>query len=312
MSSEVESVQKPDFEAEIDATIDKFFAEKGIITDVVSLDEKKFIIKELALANKKSEIVPKLNSLREAKGLPLLSGDFDIFYYVKEYAQLIEDISATYALNLSKKYRFANRITRIGKLNDVAEGILDRINKRENEGVSPRAEPTHNNNIKLFAQLMSAIDEQMGKLKVTRIDVGVSNGNQKQIAETSADIQSLITQALKKHSAQLPSAIEANFTDVTDYTKCEHGEEWSASYHCKLYNERCKVETGEISMCPLFLNKILLNNREWLVRRYTVDKMSRKQIAELAGCKEIDERAIDAITRRLKDVGVYRNSGTTA
>jgi hypothetical protein len=312
MTSEVENVQKADFEAEIDVTIDRYFAEKGIIQDTIDLEEKKFIIKELALANKKSEIVPKLNGLREAKSLPLLSGDFDIFYYAKEYAQLIEDISMTYALNLAKKFRFANRITRIGKLNDVAEGVLDRINKRESEGVKAIVEPTHNANIKLFAQLISAIDEQMGKLKVTRLDVNVNRGEVKQLAENAADIKAMVGEALKKFSNQLPSSVDANFTEVTDYDKCEHGEEWSSSCHCKVYNERCKVETGEISKCPLFLNKILLGNREWMARRYTVDKLSRKQIAELAGCKEIDERAINAVTRRLKDVGIYRNSGTTA
>jgi hypothetical protein len=306
MTSEVENVPL-DYESEIDGAIDAFFASKGVLKDLIELEEKKLIVRELALANKKSEIVPKLNELRRSKNLPELQYDFDIFYYAREYAELIEDISSKYALNLAKKYRFANRVTRIAKLNEVAESVLDRIHGREGRGLSEREEGRHNDNIKIFAQLLNAVDEQMGKLKMTKIDVNINRGEQKAQLDGAVDFRKMIEETLRRYSSQLPAAVDANFTDITDYGKCQYGEEWSATTHCKYHNEQCKVQTGELTKCPVFLNKILLGNKEWLSRRYANDRLSRRQIAELAGCKEIDDRAIDVVTGKLKELGLYRS-----
>lgn len=298
--------QSFEYENIIDQKIDAFLADKGSREDNLSLDEKKLVIKELALANKRAEIVPKLNQFRAEKGLPQLTAAFDIFYYAKEYSEIIEDVSLEYAKNISKKYRFANRVTRIAKLNDLAEAILDRISKRENFlggelPSDPREESAHNFNIKLFSQLISAIDEQMGRLKMTRIDVKVGSSD----AQTPEEIKQLVQDVLQKYNRQLPASVDANFTNVTDYDKCYYAEEWTNTIHCKYHNAQCKVQTGEISMCPLFLNKVLLSNREWMAGRYLKDGLSRRQIAELAGCKEIDERATDVVKRRLDDLGLW-------
>jgi len=292
-----------EYETLIDKKIDDFLASKGSKVDNLSLDEKKLVIKELALANKRAEIVPKLNVLRSEKGLPALNAAFDIFYYAKEYSEIIEDVSLEYAKNISKKYRFANRVTRIAKLNDLAESILDRIAQREKHTgeMDLKEESAHNFNIKLFAQLIGDIDEQMGRLKMTRIDVKVGSSD----TPSSEEVKQLIADVMKKFNNQLPAALDANFTNVTDYEKCHYGEEWTNTTHCKYHNAQCKVQTGEITVCPLFLNKVLLSNREWMAGRYLKDGLSRKQIAELAGCKEIDERATDVVRRKLDDLGLW-------
>lgn len=293
-----------EYEVLIDRKIDDFLASKGSKVDNLSLEEKKLVIKELALANKRAEIVPKLNEIRAERGLPTLTAAFDIFYYAKEYSEIIEDVSLEYAKNISKKYRFANRITRIAKLNDLAEALLERINAAEETRsytADVKNESVHNSTIKLFSQLIGAIDEQMGRLKMTRIDVKVGTSD----APNAEEVKQLITDVMKKFNNQLPAALDANFTNVTDYEKCYYGEEWTNTVHCNYHNAQCKVQTGEITLCPLFLNKVLLSNREWMAGRYLKDGLSRKQIAELAGCKEIDERATDVVRRKLDDLGLW-------
>lgn len=300
-----------DFETEADLAIDKYFAEKGVVKDVIELSEKKFIIKELAIANKKSEIVPKLNSQRRTLGLPEINPDFDIQYYAKEYAPIIEDISLHYAKNLAKKYRFANRITRISKLNELAESILNRIHTREGEdvmAVGDKEEKLHNENIKLFTQLVNAIDEQMGKLKLTKIDVNVRQGDEKAQLETPEAIREAVKEAIQRYRPQLPGSVDANFKDVTEYEKCSFGEEWTNQVYCQYHGSQCKVQADEVSICPFFLNKILLANREYMARRYIKDNLSLKQIAEIAGCKEINEKVLERVRTRLRDYGIARDT----
>jgi len=306
-----QDLQLVDFESEADGAIDKFFSERGVVRDLLEISEKKLIIKELALANKKSEIVPKLNALREQAGLPVLSKDFDIFYYAREYAPLIEDISLHYAKNLAKKYRFAGRVTRIAKLNDVAESVFDRITTRNSlESLPPKQESVHNDNIKLFAQLLNAIDEQMGKLKQTVVDVNVKHSDA--TLQDPAAVKTLVEDIFKRYSKQLPASVDANFKEVTEFEKCTFAEEWTNKTYCQYFGEQCKVQTEELTSCPHFCNKILLNNREYLTKRYVNDNLSVRQIAEIAGCKEVDERVIDAVRGKLKDAGIYRNpAGTT-
>lgn len=303
-----EEVVKQDFEQEIDSVIDRYFSERGVVKDLLEISEKKLIIKELALANKKSEIVRKLNDLRLEANLPALLPTFDIFYYAREYAPLIEDISLQYASNLAKKYRFANKITRIGKLNDIAESVLDRVQQREGKELPEKEEKQHNENIKLFSQLLSSIDEEMGKLKMTKVDISVRNSS-KPIIENAADVKKLIEGAIKdRFKDQLPSSVDANFSDITDYSKCAFAEEWTNKTFCQYFGDQCKVQTNEIKKCDHFCNKILLNNREWAARRYVNDKLSVRQLAEIAGAKEIDDKVMDYVRGKLKDYGIYRNT----
>jgi len=279
------------------------------VKDLLEIHEKKLVIRELALANKKSEIVRKLNDLRAEANLPELSPTFDIFYYAREFAPLVEDISLSYASNLAKKYRFANKITRIGKLNDIAESVLDRIHGRDSlEKLGEKAERQHNENIKLFTQLLSSIDEEMGKLKITKVDISVRNSD-KPVIENAADVKRLIEGALKdRFKDQLPHSVDANFSEITDYAKCAFSEEWTNKTFCQYYGDQCKVQTNEVKLCPHFCNKILLNNREWAARRYVNDKLSVRQLAEIAGAKEIDDKVMDYVRGKLKEFGIYRNT----
>lgn len=213
-----------------------------------------------------------------------------------------------YAANLAKKYRFANRVTRIGKLNDVAETVHDRIMLRQDKKLAEREERLHNENIKLFQMLLNAIDENMGKLKLTKIDVSVRSGDQPKL-EDPLIVKQLVADAIKRHLPQLPEAVDANFTNVTDYDKCEWSEEWTNATFCQYHKEKCKVREGEISLCPVFINKVLMKNSEYLVKRFVHDKMSVRHIAELAGCKETNDRVIGRIRGRLKELGVYPRPG---
>jgi hypothetical protein len=296
------------FEVVADKIIDKYFAEHTVVKDLLEIEEKKTIIKELALANRKSEIIPKLNERRKALGLPLLGRDFDLFYYAREYALLVEDISLHYAANLAKKFRFANRITRISKLNDVAESVLERINARNSDNLpSLKEESLHNENIKLFSQLLGAIDEQMGKLHVTKLDVNVREGAKLQEITSAGDVTKIINDALRKKFAdQLPASVEANFSNVTPYEKCSFAEEMTNITFCQKWGEQCKVQTGEVSLCPHFLNKVLMNNKEWMANQYHNKNLTVKQIADLAGCKEIDERVVKRVRDKLSEYGLYR------
>jgi len=300
-----------DFEQKADILIEQYFAEKGSRQDNVELDEKRLIIKELALASKKSEIISHLNTLRTAKNAPLIGNDFDIYYYKTEYASLIETLSLYYAENLSKKYRLAGRITRIAKLSDMAEAILDRIRMREEifatGEITQKLEELHNQSIKLFSQLCNAIDEQMGKLKITKIDLSVRSQNEKSITEGAADVRNMIEEALRtKFREQLPAALDANFVDITDYTKCEFAEQLGQIHHCWYFNSQCKVQTGDLQQCPHFVNRALVHDKDYMEQRYKRDSLSIRQIAEIAGCKEVDEVVLERVRNRLKDFGLYK------
>jgi hypothetical protein len=228
-----------------------------------------------------------------------------VFYYAKQYAPLVEDISLHYATNIAKKFRFANRVTRIGKLNDIAEAVFERIKEREEVILTERTEKLHNENIKIFASLLSAIDENMGKLKITRIDVNVGNANTPKLDDPDV-MRKMITDQIRKYTGQLPTSVEANFTEVTDYDKCAFSEEWTNQTFCRYHKEQCKVQTNELKICPLFLNKVLLNNREYLAQRYVNNDLSVRTIAELAGCKELNERTIGYVRDKLREFGLWR------
>jgi hypothetical protein len=297
-----------DFEREADLLIDKYLAEKTTQQDFVDLAEKKLILKELAMASKKSEIVKKLNGIRESKNLPIIQPNFDLFYYQQEYAPLVESLSLHYAQNLAKKFRFASRITRVAKLHEIAEDVLDRIRQRDEFGIKAKEEKLHNENIKIFAQLLSAIDEQMGKLKITKIDIGVRS-NEKPILETAEGVKKFITEALEnRFRDQLPSSVDANFTEITDYSKCEFNEKMGEVAHCWYFNEQCKVQTNEISKCPHFCNGILLHNKEYMDKCWRQNKLSVRQIAELTGCKDVDEKVIERVRNRLRDHQLSRDT----
>lgn len=315
MNEEVVKVVN-DFETDIDASIDRFFETKRITIDRAEMSEKRFIIKELALASKKSEIVKKLNEFRRERGLPELAERFDLAYYQKEYAEIIESISLAYAQNIIKKYRFAGRIPRVAKLNEIAESVLDRIKERE-ELASKLELPTleekvHNENIKIFATLLAAIDEQMGKLKVTTIDVNLRSQSDKPVIQNAQEMQDFIkNEILKKYSNQLPNAVDANFVDVTDYHKCAFAEGWSGGHtHCQYFGDKCKVQTEELKSCPHFLNRAVLENKQHMTRLFKDKNMSAATIAEIAGNKQLDDKVIERVRKHLKEHGIWRQSDT--
>lgn len=311
MSEEV-VVKSNDFESEIDASIDRFFESKRITVDQAEMSEKRFIIKELALSSKKSEIVKKLNDIRSERGLPALSEKFDLYYYQKEYAEIIESISLSYAQNIIKKYRFAGRIPRVAKLNEIAEGVLDRIEERRplasSLSLNIHEEKVHNENIKVFASLLAAIDEQMGKLKITTIDVNLRSQSDKPIVQNAQEMQDLIKSAIQKYSNQLPNSVDANFVDMTDYHKCAFAETWSGGHvHCQYFGDKCKVQTEEIKSCPHFINRGVLENKQHMTNLFRDKNLSAATIAETAGCKQVDEKILDRVRKHLKGHGLWRN-----
>lgn len=303
------AIKPNEFEAEIDTKILEYLGRSGSgDLNLVDVEEKRLIIKELALCNKKTEIVPKLNAIRRDKGLPELRKDFDIYYYQKQYSELIEAISLEYAKNLAKKYRFANRIVRVAKLNEIAEAVLDRIQFRDGkEDLKEKEEKLHNENIKVFAQLINTIDEQMGKLKITNIDLNIRNEAARPVIANAGDVQQLITEAIKKYSNQLPSSVDANFVDFTDYAKCEYAQELPGGKHlCWYFKENCHVQEGKMNVCPHFLNKPLLANKEHITNLYQNKNLSVKDLAEIAGCKQVDEKSVIHVREWLKKHGIWR------
>jgi hypothetical protein len=202
-----------DFEAEADKLIDDYFEEHHPTTkpELVTNWEKKLIIKQLALANSRKEIVRKINVLRKEEGLPELNLQFDTHYYRVKYSALIEIVSVHYARNIAKIYRFANRLTRIGKLNEIAEGVLERIRDRDDlakDGqLGPAKERLHNENIKLFLALIDGLDKNMGHLRPTKADSVV-----KRVEANQVDIKKSIEGFLRRNSDRLP--IDATFTEV--------------------------------------------------------------------------------------------------
>jgi hypothetical protein len=307
MARDLQKLDK-DFEVEADEIIDKFFEGQPPSTSNLSVQEKRFVIKELALASRPKDIIAKLNEGRSGSDLPTIPNDFDIYYYRYAFAPLIDDISIHYATHLSRKFRFANRIARISELNGIAERVLDIINKKPPEDLVDRDKRSYFDAVKVFSMLINSIDEQMGKLKLTKIDVSLKSKSDNPQIDAS-DIRKVIEDSLRtRFKDQLPSAVDANFTTVTEYDKCGWGEGWTNMCYCRYHGEQCKVQTSEISTCPLFLNNVLLNSKEWLTKNYVDNNFSVRQLAELSGCKEVNDKVLDYVRRRLKDLGITRGA----
>jgi hypothetical protein len=150
----------------------------------------------------------------------------------------------------------------------------------------------------------------MGKLKVTTIDVNLRNQSEKPIISNAADIQDMIKKAIsEKYSQQLPSALDANFTETTDYPKCSFAEQWSGGHvHCQYHGEPCKVQSEELTLCPRFINRIVLENKEHLTNLYRDKNLSARTIAEIAGCKDVDERVIERVRSKLREFDLWRTA----
>jgi hypothetical protein len=302
-----------DFEERADRIIDKAFAAVGARKDSLSMEEKRLVIKEFALAAKEKEVLGKLNEYRHSRELPVLHEHFDVGYYNRTYRLLVEDVALLYAENLSKKFRFANRLVRIAKISDLLEHMTARIEARKGQAeelkLDRHEERAHNDNIKLATLLFDELDEQMGKLKLTKIDINVRKDEDRPAPTSPEDIKNLVVEAIKGRFAhQIPSAVDANFSEVTDYQKCAWSENWSNMHYCRYHGDQCKVEKQEISLCPFFLNGVCVNSKEWLEKGYVSTHLTVKEMAEMAGCKEVSQKVIDYVRGKIRENGVERPS----
>jgi hypothetical protein len=301
-----------DFEDDADKVIDRVFADEGARQDTLSLEEKRIVIKELALQASQKEVVGKLNEYRGARLLPLIQEKFDITHYKQRYPTLIDDVALLYAKNLARKFRFADRLFRVAKLSALCEHLNTRIEARkeaaEDLKLDRHEERAHNDTIKLLSQLTDEIDTQMGKIRLTQIDINVNDGEKKPMITNANDVKEMVAQFLKRSVGSLNSIVDANFSEVTDYEKCGWGEEWTSTHYCRYHGEECKVKTGAIQLCPYFLNKGCVTSKEWLQKGYVDSKLSVKELAELAGCKEVSQKVVEYVRGKLHEHGVERAS----
>lgn len=290
---------REDYEVQADRLIDEHFAQSGAHVDNVDLEEKRIILKEMAQASSRREIIKAINTRRSSLNLPLLDEKFDLFFYKKNYGSLIDTLTALYAENLAKRFRFANRITRIGKLNDIAELVFEHVQEL------PTMDKDYRDSVRLFSQLVAQIDEQMGKLRVVKIEKRIEQVNATPVIEDAAALQELIRKTLQGKLGQLPTSVDATFSEVTDYDKCEFAEKFQTVHHCWYHDAQCKVQTGDINSCPVFMNRTALRNKDYMTKAYKYNRLSARQIAEMSGCKEVDEKVVERVTNRLRDHGLW-------
>ena len=109
---------------------------------------------------------------------------------------------------------------------------------------------------------------------------------------TTEEAKFVIDEVVKdKYQHQLPQPIADKFT-YSNYENCAQGEQLNDKFVCwseKMTNNdsgsECPVFAGHIKTCPAFINKILIDNPDFLRRSREAGNTIR-DIATVAGCSE--------------------------
>lgn len=273
-------------------------------------DERDYILVGLALRFTDRQIISSLNEKRKQAGLQQ-TVLLNLLYYRKEYKELIDDIYVVTATRIGELFRFADKVHRIQVYNRLATGLEKAVIPAFDTGVIDE------NDIKLgnmLLKVMDRMDSEMGSKPLTGMlrKVNYLDDDKPTAGNISQkDAIDLIKQELdSRYKAQLPQAIEAK-VNFTDYTLCANGEKMADVFVC--WNSvvtdnnsgcQCPVQAGKLQECPKFLNKSLLDSKQWLFsareRRNTIE-----DIAYLVGCKEYDQEIRDRVAYFLKKHEVF-------
>lgn len=277
----------------------------------IRVEDRKFIIIGLALRMSEKEILRIVNEGREKDNQPKLM-PINLYYYRVKYAEIVDQVYATVALRIGETYRFADKIFRISRYNELAEILFEKsVDGLKNTVGGPDDMTVKLTN--LYLKTSDKINQEMGGKSLLDHFKPHQKKDETEIEDANIvdknDVEAILQE---RYGAQLPKAITQKI-EFTDFTNCVQGEKMGDIYACfngvMTKNDRgsmCAVQRGEIQLCPKFINRSLVTNREWLMsarERY----LTVKDMIVLAGCTDPDKDSFDRMVYHLKNQDVFKH-----
>lgn len=274
-------------------------------------EDRKSIVIGMALRMTEKEILKMVNDRRVKANLPLLIPT-NLYYYRKKYAEIIDQVYANIAFRIGETFRFADKIFRISRMSDLAEILYEKAvdGLRNNVGGPDDVTLKLTN---LYLKASDKINQEMGGKSL--VDHFKPHTKQDDEDEKLPDLLEKDDVSLilnEKYGAQLPKAITQKI-EFTDFTNCAQGEKFGETYACfngtMTKDDRgsmCPIQKGDIKICPKFINRSLVMNRDWLLKARERRLTIRDMIA-LAGCAEPDKDSFDRMVSFLKSQDVFKH-----
>lgn len=241
-----------------------------------------------------------VNSERNERGLePIKIDKRDIYAFRKAYQHLIDEAYVSVASYIGDVHPFAEKIVRIGYINDVLEILGEQV--KEELMTMPDEMTIKKGN--LFAKFMDRMNVEMGSRSMTDFLVPVerrmkAKEDDKEIELTESEVKKMIEE---RYQRQLPDAVSQKVS-YTDYFNCAMGEKlgevmvcWNDKMCGGKGGQQCAVQKGEVKKCPKFLNHSLLNDPAWCRRVKEDVRLSNVEIAKVLGADELDGDVRDRI-----------------
>lgn len=271
-------------------------------------EDKCTILIGLALRLTEKEITAVINKQRAEIGLKPFS-EKGIYYYRKQYGELIDQIYTTCVLRIGEIYKFADKFYRISRYNELADVLRQTVISDFDTEINDMSIKKANLYIKVLDRLNTEMGNVSLKDMVRRLpkEELEEDNPEAAISLSKDDVKLLFDEIIKdRYSTQLPIPISRKI-EFTDYLNCANGEKMSDNtvlcWNDKMTGDKagsqCPVQAGSVQKCPKFLNRVLLDNPEWLMetkRQHT----SIKHVAGLVGCTEYDTDIRDRVAYFMK------------
>lgn len=260
-------------------------------------DDLETLLIGLVLRLSDAEVAKTVNEQRTERKEEPISHNL-VFHYRKQYAAEIDSLYALAAMHVGEIFKYADKLFRIGRY-DALASLLDGHVTSAFEG-SPNEFDLKVGN--LYIKVLDRLNVEMGNRPMGNIVRPPEEEGQDKLesAETTkAQIGALIDERYHK---QLPRGVHSKIS-FSDYTVCANGEKLGETYAC--WNERaahegsCAVHLGKVKTCPKFLNRSLINDKNWLVETRR-KKLNLESVARLAGCTEYDHDIRDRVAFYMK------------
>lgn len=296
--------------------LSEYFQTNEAIGRQTDRDVVEIILVGLALKLSTQEILFELNAFLESQGRPILQS-INIRYYRKQYAKVIDELWVRAYTNISDIHRFTDKVYRLGVYDHIANGLTKSIipqvdaGRYDDEGVQK--------GLGLLLKTLRAINEEMGGVTYKDM-IALRDGVRPDEAEVErpdmslADAQGVIAAVVEdRFGAQLPEKITQKFS-FTDFENCAFGEKLGGKVVC--WNDKmtsgnlggpCSVLEGKCQICPKFLNKTLIDSKQWLRAARTGNRVLVKDIARMAGNTEYDPEVRAKVVYYMMKHNVLKN-----
>jgi len=272
--------------------------------DPVTMSDREIIVIGLALRMTNNEIARMVNDERKKYDRPAITG-FSISYYRKKYSDLVDEVYSEIAVRIGEIYTYADKLKRIGRYDELAQLMRQKV-VAEFEGAGEPSE-TALKIANLYIRVLDKLNAEMGGKSL--LDGMIQRRGEDNLPDTGLpanDMKEVIQDTLEaRYANQLP---ERSMTKIkwSDYTVCALGEKlgdmvvcWHSGMTQGDPGTQCPIQAGKTQQCPKFINRTILDNRDWLHNVRIKNEMTIREIAVACGCEQADKEVYDRIVHYL-------------